>query len=74
MDFDVAAAIDYARRVRPGVDVITLSARTGEGFADWLAWLERGVAKARTRRENIVEALRRRVAALESELGLSTAQ
>ncbi len=74
VDFDVAAAIDYARRVRPGVDVITLSARTGEGFADWLAWLERGVAKARTRRENIVEALRRRVAVLEAELGISPAQ
>ena len=27
--------------------MITLSARTGEGFADWLAWLERGVARAR---------------------------
>jgi hydrogenase nickel incorporation protein HypB len=72
VEFDVAAAIDYARRVRPGIEVITLSARTGEGFTDWLAWLERGVARARARRENIVEALRRRVAALESELALST--
>ena len=74
VDFDVAAAIDYARRVRPGIEVITLSARTGEGFTDWLAWLERGVAKARAGRENIVEALRRRVAALESELGMPTAR
>jgi hydrogenase nickel incorporation protein HypB len=71
VDFDVATAIEYARRVRPGIEVIALSARTGEGFTEWLAWLERGVAKTRATRENVVEALRRRVAALESELGLS---
>ena len=47
VDFDVDAAIGYARRVRPGIDVILVSARTGEGFAGWLAWLERGIADGR---------------------------
>jgi hydrogenase nickel incorporation protein HypB len=67
VDFDVAAAIGYARRIRPGIEVVTLSARTGERLTDWLAWLERGVAKARSRRGRFVDAPRRRVAARESE-------
>ena len=49
VDFDVDAAFRYAQRVRPGIEMIRLSATTGEGFAAWLAWLERGVAGARTR-------------------------
>ena len=66
--FDVGAAIDYARRVRAELEVILVSAQTGTGFAEWLAWLERGVKRGRERREQSVEALRRRVAALEDEL------
>jgi len=66
--FDVDEAIEFARRVRPGLDAILLSAETGEGFDQWLAWLERGVAAARTRRDENLEALRRRVAELEAEL------
>ena len=71
VDFDVDAAISYARRVRPGIEVILLSARTGEGFADWLDWLERGTRTAAARRESVLEALHRRIAAAEPELDLS---
>ena len=39
LDFDVDAAIGYARRVRPGLEVLRVSATTGEGFDAWLAWL-----------------------------------
>jgi hydrogenase nickel incorporation protein HypB len=46
VSFDVAACIDYARRVRPGMQVLQLSATTGAGMEDWLAWLRRGVAAA----------------------------
>jgi hydrogenase nickel incorporation protein HypB len=46
VDFDLAAALEYARRVRPDVEVIQLSTKTGEGFDDWLAWLDRGIAQA----------------------------
>jgi hydrogenase nickel incorporation protein HypB len=49
--FDVAHAIEIARRVRPGLEAIVVSATTGEGFAQWLAWIERGVASAVARRE-----------------------
>lgn len=40
LSFDVARAIDYAHRVRPGLPVVQLSATTGEGMEDWLAWLD----------------------------------
>jgi len=49
VDFDVDAAIAFARRVQPGIGVMRVSARSGEGFDAWLAWLERGVAAARAR-------------------------
>lgn len=40
LDFDLEACIGYARRVNPEIQVIALSARTGEGMDEWLAWLE----------------------------------
>lgn len=49
VEFDVDAAADWARRVQPGIGILRVSARTGEGFDAWLAWLERGVARARSR-------------------------
>jgi len=68
VDFDVATAIDYARRVRPGLEAIVVSARTGAGLDEWLAWIERGVAAGREQREGSIEALRRRIVELEGEL------
>jgi hydrogenase nickel incorporation protein HypB len=68
VQFDVDAAIGYARRVRPGLEVIRLSATTGEGIDAWLAWLERGAEAVRARHVDSVEALRRRIAELEAEL------
>ncbi len=42
VSFDRARAIDMARRVRPGLEVIELSATTGAGMDRWLGWLEAG--------------------------------
>ena len=47
LTFDVEQAIAYARRVNPLIEVMRVSATTGEGMADWLAWIEKGVAAAR---------------------------
>lgn len=44
VDFDLDRAIANARRVNPLIEVIRVSARTGEGMAEWLAWIEKGVA------------------------------
>ena len=66
--FDVDAAIANARRIRPGLPALVLSATTGEGFEAWLAWLAAGSARARAARDADVVALRRRVAELEARL------
>jgi len=47
VDFDAAEALAFARRVRPDVQWIELSAKTGQGLDAWIAWLERGVQAAR---------------------------
>ncbi|MEZ0341436.1 hydrogenase nickel incorporation protein HypB [Mycobacterium sp. pV006] len=39
VDFDVDRCTHYARSVNPGVEVLTLSAKTGEGTADWYSWI-----------------------------------
>jgi hydrogenase nickel incorporation protein HypB len=39
LEFDVAALIANARRVNPRIEVIEVSARSGEGMEAWLAWL-----------------------------------
>lgn len=40
VEFDVDRCIASARRVRPGLPALVLSARTGDGLAAWLDWLE----------------------------------
>jgi hydrogenase nickel incorporation protein HypB len=37
--FDVARCIEHARRVNPGIEVLQVSASTGEGLSAWLSWL-----------------------------------
>jgi hydrogenase nickel incorporation protein HypB len=39
VDFDVEQCCAHARRVRPDIAVLALSARTGEGMDAWYAWL-----------------------------------
>lgn len=68
VDFDVARCLEHARRVNPGIEIMQLSARSGEGMQQWLDWIERGVDAARTSREQCVAALRERVAELEAQL------
>ena len=45
-DFDVERCIAFARRVNPEIVVLQLSARTGEGFDEWLAWISEGRRRA----------------------------
>ena len=39
LDFDVDKCIDYARQVNPDIEIIQISARSGEGMETWLSWL-----------------------------------
>lgn len=42
LDFDLNATIRYARQVQPEIHIIQVSTKTGEGFDEWLNWLQTG--------------------------------
>jgi hydrogenase nickel incorporation protein HypB len=44
VDFDVARCREYAMQVNHHLEWIELSARTGEGFDEWIAWLKTKLA------------------------------
>jgi hydrogenase nickel incorporation protein HypB len=46
-DFSVEEAVQAARDVHPGLEVIRTSCRTGEGVADVAAWVERRIVAKR---------------------------
>ncbi|RPH28828.1 hydrogenase nickel incorporation protein HypB [Buttiauxella warmboldiae] len=40
LQFDVDKCLDYARQVNPDIEIILVSATSGEGMEQWLNWLE----------------------------------
>lgn len=44
-DVDLDLYETNLRRVNPGIEILHLSARTGEGMAEWLAWLRTHLAE-----------------------------
>jgi len=42
LDFDADLAVEYARRINPAIEVIRLSAKSGEGMDEWLDWITVG--------------------------------
>jgi hydrogenase nickel incorporation protein HypB len=66
--FDVEQAIAHARRVNPQIEVLRISATSGEGLPAWLAWIEKGAAQALKHRQDTVAALKKRIAELEAQL------
>ncbi len=49
LSFDVGRCLANARRVNPAIEIIEVSATSGEGMNEWLAWIERGARAARER-------------------------
>jgi hydrogenase nickel incorporation protein HypB len=47
LDFDVASAAANARQVNPGITILQVSARSGDGLATWYGWLRSELSKAR---------------------------
>ncbi|MCK3657500.1 hypothetical protein A4G18_01880 [Pasteurellaceae bacterium Pebbles2] len=41
LNFDVAQCIENAKRINPDIEVLQLSATTGEGLQTWLDWLDK---------------------------------
>ena len=42
-DFDVDAVYQRVRKINPGIEIIEVSAKTGEGFESWIDWLRKNV-------------------------------
>jgi hydrogenase nickel incorporation protein HypB len=68
LSFDVSCCIEYARRVNPRLEVMQISATSGQGMDAWLAWLLAGLDQTRTARQQNVDLLRLRIAELEAQL------
>jgi len=65
VDFDVDACREAVRRINPGVEIIEVSARTGDGMDDWLNWVTNN-RSARIRER--LELLEAEAAALRAQL------
>lgn len=57
LDFDVERCIEYAKQVNPNIQVMQLSATSGEGMPEWINWLE----------EHRKEMIQSRIDALQAE-------
>ena len=68
LTFDVDKCIEYAHRINPKLEVLKVSATTGEGMQRWLAWLTDGVDVAVSARQQNVNLLKQRIAELEAKL------
>ncbi|WP_316169840.1 hydrogenase nickel incorporation protein HypB [Bradyrhizobium sp. SZCCHNRI1058] len=54
LDFDLAQTIEYARRVNPKIEVLTISAKTGEGLSAFYAWIRKQSERMRAGAANAV--------------------
>jgi hydrogenase nickel incorporation protein HypB len=68
LSFKVDAAIEFARRVNPTIQILQVSATTGQGMDAWLEWIEVGAGATAAQKLATVDALKRRVAELEARL------
>ena len=72
VDFDVAHCIAYARRINPAIEVLLLSAKTGQGMDAWLDWLLGDAIEPATvatpAGDDETAALKARIAELEARL------
>ncbi|MHB0984084.1 MAG: hydrogenase nickel incorporation protein HypB [Sulfuricella sp.] len=68
LNFDVTQCVDYAHRVNPKLEVLQVSATSGQGMDAWLAWLLAGLGEAQAARLQNIDLLKRRIAELEAQL------
>ncbi|WP_420969379.1 hydrogenase nickel incorporation protein HypB [Bradyrhizobium sp. B120] len=47
LEFELGRTIEYARRVNPTIEVLAVSARTGQGFGALYAWIDKQAAHQR---------------------------
>ena len=40
VDFDVKQCLDFASRIKPNLETLLLSAKSGEGMSAWTDWIK----------------------------------
>ena len=45
LDFDVGSCIEHARAINPDIEVLQVSARSGQGMVGWIDWLIKGAER-----------------------------
>lgn len=68
LSFDLEQAEENARRVNPAIEIIRVSATSGEGMDAWLAWIRRERAAVMEQHGETVAVLKRRIVELEARL------
>ena len=69
LQFDLQRCMDYARRVNPDVQILCVSASTGQGMEEWLAWLREGASRAQQETRETMHSLKRHIVDLEAQIG-----
>jgi len=57
LEFDAGLAVDYARRINPDLQVIRISARSGEGMDLWLDWIRAGCTRTARGKQRLAQAI-----------------
>jgi hydrogenase nickel incorporation protein HypB len=68
LSFDLERCLGNARRINPAIEILQVSATSGQGMEAWLAWISQGARAARQRRLDPAAAAQGRVAEPESQL------
>ena len=68
LEFDADLAEANALRVNPQLKIFRVSARSGEGLAEWVSWIEAELTAQCGKRLKTLDGLKRRVAELERQL------
>ncbi|WFU80382.1 hydrogenase nickel incorporation protein HypB [Bradyrhizobium sp. CIAT3101] len=55
LDFDLARTIEYAHRVNSEIEILTVSARTGEGFPAFYDWIRKQAFRAKPAAKTVIE-------------------
>jgi hydrogenase nickel incorporation protein HypB len=68
LQFDVQRCVDYARRVNPDIVILSVSASTGQGMEEWLAWIREGASRTQQEKRETIDSLKRHIIDLEVQI------
>ena len=68
LQFDLHRCLDYARRVNPDIAILSVSASTGQGMEEWLAWIREGALHAQQAKRETIDSPKRHIVELEAQI------